>query len=226
MNDVKEDIEKSPVTEKPNKRKFFQLNRRQKLGWERFKFGNELGLYVSTIAFLLLSILLVVSLTNALRKEEDIIIAISLLIPVILAFQLLVVIIQTVNQRQHNKVMKMGVVPSFSVYIEKTHRINNRGRKVGEYWSMRLLNSGTDAHNVSYRIKEDDKEVITNIPYFLFKGKEDKEIQQYSKKDTYLKKQVEIYIGFEDIVKSPRCIAYFRKEAKEEGFTTISTGIR
>ncbi|MCK4995278.1 MAG: hypothetical protein KAH91_00400 [Thermoplasmatales archaeon] len=206
--------------------KYFQSNRRLKLKWERLWFNNEWIFYVYYLIFTIMIALIVVSVVQFIGSNEDNDSALAWLIPLILAFQLLFIITQTVNQKRHNKIMKMGVVPSLSVYMDELDKITSRGHKVGKYWGMVLLNLGTDAHNVRYAIKEDGEYIKSDIPYFLLRRDKAKEINKYHSESDYIDKKIEVYVVFEDMIRSPRYEAYFKKDAKEKEFRTVSTGIR
>jgi len=208
------------------KSKFFQSDRHLRLQWGRFRFTGEWIFYFYYFLFSVMSVIVFVSIMEFIVKEEDKESALTWLIPLILAFQLIFIIVQTVNQNRHNKIMKMGVVPSLSIYGERIEFTVGRRRQVREYWSMKLLNLGTDAHNVRYTIKEDGEYVKSDLPYFLLRREKPEEIYKYPNKSDFLEKQIEIKVGFEDMVRSPRYHAYFKKDAKEKEFRTISTGIR
>ena len=173
-----------------------------------------------------MAVLIFVSILEFFVKEEDKASALNWLIPLILVFQLLIIIIQTLNQNRHNKIMKMGIVPSINVYVEKTNRLNSRGRKVGENWCINIHNSGTDAHNVRYAVKENDRYIKNDVPFFLLRKSQPETVYIYNNEDTFIDNQIEIKISFEDMIRSPRYYAYFKKDAKEKEFRTISTGIR
>ena len=202
------------------KKKFWKLTRRKQLELERLRSGIHWNFYIWIFTLLIMSTLLFISIIPIFENVENETQFITKLVPIIMLFQLLIIYVQLINQYRSNKISKIGFLPKLSVYS----KINSfQGRLIDNQMIIEITNSGTDAHNVSYAIIIDKGITKSDVPLFLLREKTETEIYRISK-DDFRKKQIDVRICFEDMVKT-RYSAFFRKEANEESFRTLSTGL-
>ena len=206
--------------EKQNK-SYWKLSKRKRLGLERFKYGIRWDFYIYVFALLVIVVYLSYYTIKVLQNTQDDTEFLTFLIPIILLFQLLLVYGQTINQYKSNRITKIGFLPIISIYSKlSSFQVVSKD----EEFIVGIKNTGTDAHNVQYTIKIDDKVVKSDVDLFLLSRDEEKEIHNLSKEDL-IKKQIDVYISYEDMVKSPPYKAIFRKDANSETFKTLTTGL-
>ena len=207
--------------EKPRKKDFWKLTRRRQLAWERFKEGIQWNFFIYLFMMLVLTILLIFSIVDVVGSMEDEVDFLTYLIPLILLFQLVIFYVQTLNQYRANKIAKIGFLPHINIYSKKNLLL---GISKDEEIVISIKNSNTDAHNVGYAVYLDETIVESDVPFFPLGKDKEKEIYYISEKN-FKKKQIDVVVKFEDMVKSPPYIAFFRKDANEDSFKTLSTGL-
>ena len=202
-------------------RKFWKLTKRKRLSLERFKAGIQWDFFIYIFSFLVVFVVLFISIFDIFRGVEDETKLIARLIPIILLIQLLIITVQTVNQYKGNRISKIGFLPIISVYSKPTSfQVTSKD----EEFIIGIKNSGTDAQNVGYDVKINKEVVKSDIDLFILRKDDEKEIFNMSEED-FIKKQIDVRIKFEDMVKSPPYRAIFRKDANSNAFKTLSTGL-
>ncbi len=145
------------------------------------------------------------------------------IIPVILGFQLFIIILQTINQFHSNRISTISCLPHLIIKAKVEPFVNKRGRTTKEPIIIRLFNNGMDAHNVGYSVRIDKKIIKQNVPLFILSKEDNVEIYRMSKED-FKRQRVDIKVGFEGISVGFK-YAYFKKDVGELTFRTVVKGI-
>jgi len=209
------------------------MKRINKIGWEMLKFRATHPDFIYRISLPFIVLIIFVSLIYVLSQENISGLPTEIWVPLLLFFQLLVIVFQTFIINQQRKINRLQCLPKMVVFTPEY-----RGETRNDF-SVYIKNLGDIAYNVDYSIllkkerKSDDhrkklnlkKEIIENIlkdHIYTVQTNQEILLKQFSK-DDFFRYKIVVNLEFNDIFGFYHRTRFI-KLPKETGFVSVSLG--